>query len=108
MLSLANTRDASGDYIFAGAQVNTAAFMKGASGNIVWQGSGEPPKVAVSADVTVSTGADGLSMLSIESADGRQSIFQSLTEFKALLDNPPQTQAEQAVDRKSTRLNSSH
>src|SRR3546814_503511 len=71
--------------------------MKGASGNIVWQGSGEPPKVAVSADVTVSTGADGLSMLSIESADGRQSIFQSLTEFKALLDNPPQTQAEQAV-----------
>src|SRR3546814_16748407 len=103
MLSLANTRDASGDYIFAGAQVNTAAFAKDASGNIVWQGSGEPPKVAVSADVTVSTGADGLSMLSIESADGRQSIFQSLTEFKALLDHPAQTAAEQAVfqDRKS-------
>src|SRR3546814_5238337 len=71
--------------------------MKGASGNVVGQGSGEPPKVAVSADVTVSTGADGLSMLSIESADGRQSIFQSLTEFKALLDNPAQTAAEQAV-----------
>src|SRR3546814_19689247 len=40
MLSLANTRDASGDYIFAGAQVNTAAFMKGASGNKIGRAPG--------------------------------------------------------------------
>jgi flagellar hook-associated protein 3 FlgL len=88
MLSLSNSRDASGNYLFSGASVGTAPFARDATGAIVWQGSGEAPKVPISADVAVSTGANGLSMLSIETSGGRQTILASLTEFKALLDDP--------------------
>lgn len=95
MFSLANTRDAAGNYIFSGAKVGTAAFSMDNLGNIVWQGSGNPPEVPINSDVTVSTGTNGLDMLSIQSAAGRQTIFQSLTQFKALLDNPPVTAADQ-------------
>lgn len=88
MLSLSNSRDAAGNYLFSGASVGTAPFARDATGAIVWQGSGEAPKVPISADVAVSTGANGLSMLSIETSGGRQTILASLTEFKALLDDP--------------------
>ncbi|WBX82360.1 flagellar hook-associated protein FlgL [Sphingosinicella microcystinivorans] len=88
MLSLSNTRDAAGNYLFSGASVGTAPFVRDAAGAIVWQGSGEPPKVPISADVAVSTGANGLSMLSIDTSGGRQTILAALTEFKALLDDP--------------------
>src|SRR3546814_20208081 len=40
-------------------------------------------------------GASGLSMLSIDTSSGRQTIFQSLMEFKDALDNPPLTPADQ-------------
>ncbi|MBW7946355.1 MAG: flagellar hook-associated protein FlgL [Sphingomonadaceae bacterium] len=85
MLSLSNTRDAAGNYLFSGASVGTAPFVRDATGAIVWQGSGEPPQVPISADVTISTGANGLSMLSIDTSGGRQTILAALTEFKALL-----------------------
>lgn len=88
MLSLSNSRDAGGNYLFSGASVSTAPFARDATGAIVWQGSGEAPKVPISADVAVSTGANGLSMLSIETSGGRQTILASLSEFKALLDDP--------------------
>ncbi|MFD0847366.1 flagellar hook-associated protein FlgL [Sphingosinicella xenopeptidilytica] len=88
MLSLSNSRDAAGNYLFSGASVGTAPFARDATGAIVWQGSGDAPKVPISADVAVSTGANGLSMLSIETSGGRQTILASLTEFKALLDDP--------------------
>src|SRR3546814_13606560 len=39
--------------------------------------------------------ASGLSMLSIDTSSGRQTIFQSLMEFKDALDNPPLTPADQ-------------
>lgn len=88
MLSLSNSRDAAGNYLFSGASVGTAPFARDATGAIVWQGSGEAPKVPISTDVAVSTGANGLSMLSIETSGGRQTILASLSEFKALLDAP--------------------
>ena len=104
MLALANTQDSAGNYIFSGAKSSTAAFAPDAAGNILWQGSGNPPSVAVNADVTVSSGANGLSMLSIDSAGGRQTILQALVQFKTALDNPPLTPADQpafqqAMDR---------
>lgn len=88
MLSLSNSRDAAGNYLFSGASVGTAPFARDATGAIVWEGSGDAPKVPISADVAVSTGANGLSMLSIDTSGGRQTILASLTEFKALLDDP--------------------
>src|SRR3546814_5482346 len=69
VLALANTRDSSDNYIFSGAQVGAPAFARDASGAILWRGSGEPPRVPVNADVTVSMGASGLSMLSIDTSD---------------------------------------
>src|SRR3546814_8814197 len=56
VLALANTRDSSGNYIFPGAHVGALAFARDASGAILWRGSGEPPRVPVNADVTVSMG----------------------------------------------------
>lgn len=97
MLALSNTRDAAGNYVFSGAKVSTAAFGKDANGVIQWQGSGNPPSVPISADVTVSTGANGLDMLSIDGVNGRQTVFKALTDFKALLDNPPANATEQAA-----------
>ncbi len=88
MVSLSNTRDAAGNYLFSGASVGTQPFTRDATGAIVWQGSGDAPKVPINADVTVSTGANGLSMLSVETSAGRQTMLASLTEFKALLDTP--------------------
>lgn len=93
MLALANTRDAAGNYIFSGAKVGTPAFARDAGGNILWQGSGQPPSAPVNADVTVPTGASGLDMLSIDGASGRQTILQSLVQFKAALDDPALTPA---------------
>lgn len=88
MVSLANTRDASGNYLFSGAAVSTAPFATDAAGAIVWQGSGEPPNVPVSSDVSIASSVTGLAMLSIESSSGRQTILASLAEFKAVLDDP--------------------
>ncbi|MBB4632846.1 flagellar hook-associated protein FlgL [Sphingosinicella soli] len=88
MLSLSNTRDASGNYLFSGAAVSTAPFAVDGSGAIVWQGSGQPPKVPVSSDVAIASSVSGLDMLSIETSGGRQTILASLSEFKAVLDTP--------------------
>jgi flagellar hook-associated protein 3 FlgL len=97
MLALSNTRDSAGNYVFSGAAVGTAPFARDALGAIVWQGSGEPPRIPVNADVTVSAGANGLSMLSISTSSGTQTILQSLIDVKAALDNPPTTPAEEAA-----------
>lgn len=97
MMALANSRDAAGKYLFSGAAVSTTPFVRDATGGIVWQGSGQPPAVPVSADVDVEATVNGLDMLSINTANGRQTIFKSLVDFKFLLDNPPTDAVEKAA-----------
>jgi len=47
VLSLANTQDTNGNYLFAGSRVGSPAFGKDAQGNVVYQGDESRMKVAV-------------------------------------------------------------
>lgn len=47
VLSLANTQDTNGNYLFAGSRVGSPAFGKDTQGNIVYQGDESRMKVAV-------------------------------------------------------------
>jgi len=47
VLSLANTQDTNGNYLFSGSRVASPAFGKDASGNLVYQGDQSRMKVAV-------------------------------------------------------------
>jgi len=46
-LSLANTQDTNGNYLFSGSRVGSPAFAKDAKGNLVYQGDESRMKVAV-------------------------------------------------------------
>jgi flagellar hook-associated protein 3 FlgL len=47
MLSLANTQDTNGNYLFSGSRVGSPAFSKDAKGLVVYQGDESRMKVAV-------------------------------------------------------------
>jgi len=47
VLSLANTQDTNGNYLFAGSRVGSPAFEKNATGKVVYQGDESRMKVAV-------------------------------------------------------------
>jgi len=47
VLSLANTQDTNGNYLFAGSRVGSPAFAKNATGKVVYQGDESRMKVAV-------------------------------------------------------------
>ena len=68
---LANTRNAAGEYIFSGSLVNTQAFTKDASGNIVYNGDQTTRDVKISEFRTVTdrfTGFD--TFVSIRNGNG--------------------------------------
>jgi flagellar hook-associated protein 3 FlgL len=53
LLSLGNTRDDSGNYLFSGTRVNTPAFAEDASGQVVYQGDQTQTRIPAGVERTV-------------------------------------------------------
>ena len=60
MISIANTRDVEGNYIFGGSKTDTAAFVKSdVTGKVSYQGDNRESSVAISSTRTVTKNRDG-------------------------------------------------
>ena len=53
LLSLGNTRDNSGNYLFSGTRVNTPAFAEDANGNVAYQGDQTQTRIPAGVERTV-------------------------------------------------------
>lgn len=53
LLSLGNTRDDSGNFLFSGTRVNTPAFAEGANGKVVYQGDQTQTRIPAGVERTV-------------------------------------------------------
>ena len=53
LLSLGNTRDDSGNYLFSGTRVNTPAFAEGLSGDVIYQGDQTQTRIPAGVERTV-------------------------------------------------------
>ena len=91
LLGLANTRDAFGNYIFSGFQVDTPAFVKSATG-ATYQGDMGQQLLQVEATRRMAISSPGQTAFQ----GGGQDIFQTLTDLVNLLNTPVVTPADQA------------
>jgi flagellar hook-associated protein 3 FlgL len=72
LLSLGNTRDDSGNYLFSGTRVNTPAFAEDANGQVVYQGDQTQTRIPAGAERTVQftrAGTDVFSRVVRDSGD---------------------------------------
>jgi flagellar hook-associated protein 3 FlgL len=53
LLSLGNTRDDSGNYLFSGTRVNTPAFEEGSNGDVIYQGDQTQTRIPAGVERTV-------------------------------------------------------
>ncbi|MEQ1637550.1 MAG: flagellar hook-associated protein FlgL [Methylococcales bacterium] len=92
MLGLANTTNASGEYIFSGYQSKTAAFKEDASitpKSYVYQGGTEQRSLQVSAGRQIADGDPGSDVFAFKDVNGNsQNIFNALSNFADALANP--------------------
>lgn len=84
LLSLGNTRDDSGNYIFSGTRVNTQAFANDANGKITYQGDQTQIRIPAGIERTVSFTRSGTDVFSRVVRTDAQSNNQSVGFFDAL------------------------
>jgi len=100
MLSLANSADASGNYIFAGAKTNTAPFSEGSYGATVYQGDTRQMMINVSEQRQLTLNRPGSEVYSSvlrEGSDGiseRVGFFAVIDDFTDALNNNDTDQIE--------------
>ena len=85
---LANTKDASGDYMFAGFQANTQPFTDNGGGTIVYNGDQGVKQVQIGPQRFVEVGDSGASVFMNlpASGGGQQDIFSTLNNFAAAME----------------------
>jgi len=88
MMGLANSRDASGNYMFSGFKLTQTPFQADENGTIQYKGDSGAHSVQVSEDLRLRTGVDGASMfLRVPTQTGGKDVFAILetleTELKA-------------------------
>ena len=74
LLSLGNTRDDSGNYLFSGTRVNTPAFAENANGNAVYQGDQTQTRIPAGVERTVQYTRSGTDVFSRVLRDDGQSV----------------------------------
>lgn len=84
LLSLGNTRDDSGNYIFSGTRVNTQAFATEANGTVTYQGDQTQTRIPAGIERTVSFTRSGTDVFSRVVRDVGQGNTQSVGFFDAL------------------------
>ena len=70
MMSLANTRDANGNYLFAGFRSNTQPFVSNEAGEVEFAGDRGVHSVQISDSLRVNTGLDGADVFMRVDIDG--------------------------------------
>jgi flagellar hook-associated protein 3 FlgL len=83
LLSLGNTRDDSGNYLFSGTRVNTPAFAEDATGNVVYQGDQTQTRIPAGVERTVQftrAGTDVFSRVVRENGDPK-GFFDAIDEM---------------------------
>lgn len=87
MLDLANSRDANGEYVFAGSRSSQAAFTDTGAG-VAYNGDQSPRELAISDGRRIANGLDGQSLFMKVPADGGgfQDVFTTLDNLIADLE----------------------
>lgn len=84
LLSLGNTRDDSGNYLFSGTRVNTPAFAEDASGNVIYQGDQTQTRIPAGVERTVQFTRAGTDVFSRVVRDSPNQPSTSVGFFDAL------------------------
>lgn len=74
LLSLGNTRDDTGNYLFSGTRVNTPAFAEDASGDVVYQGDQTQTRIPAGEERTVQFTRAGTDVFSRVVRDDGESV----------------------------------
>lgn len=74
LLSLGNTRDDTGNYLFSGTRVNTPAFAEDASGQVVYQGDQTQTRIPAGEERTVQFTRAGTDVFSRVVRDSGESV----------------------------------
>jgi flagellar hook-associated protein 3 FlgL len=74
LLSLGNTRDDSGNYLFSGTRVNTPAFAEDANGEVVYQGDQTQTRIPAGVERTVQFTRAGTDVFSRVVRDDGQAV----------------------------------
>jgi flagellar hook-associated protein 3 FlgL len=103
LLSLGNTRDNSGNYIFSGTRVKTPAFKTDASGAVIYQGDQTQTQVPAGIERTVSftrSGTDVFSRVVRTDASGNThsvSFFNALDQIINAVDSSKSSDIQQGI-----------
>jgi flagellar hook-associated protein 3 FlgL len=102
LLALANSRDASGQFVFAGRHASLAPFTDVPTGDITWRGDEMALVVPIGPDMVVQAGDTGAAVFErIETTEGRTSAFAILEKFASAMVPPlgPETVANRDLRR---------
>jgi flagellar hook-associated protein 3 FlgL len=99
LLSLGNTRDDSGNYLFSGTRVNTPAFAEDANGNVVYQGDQTQTRIPAGVERTVQFTRSGTDVFSrVLRSDGQSvGFFNALDQMIEGMNNNETNPIEQGI-----------
>jgi flagellar hook-associated protein 3 FlgL len=99
LLSLGNTRDDSGNYLFSGTRVNTPAFAEDANGKVVYQGDQTQTRIPAGVERTVQFTRAGTDVYSRVVREDGQSVgfFDALDHMITALDDSKTTGIQQGL-----------
>jgi len=85
---IANTRDASGDYIFAGYQSGSQPFTRPNNSTFTYQGDMGRRQLQISSDRMIADGDNGYDVfVDIETSSGKRNMFETLYQLATALEN---------------------
>ena len=99
LLSLGNTRDDSGNYLFSGTRVNTPAFAEDAYGVVVYQGDQTQTRIPAGVERTVQFTRAGTDVFSRVVREDGESVgfFDALDEMIEGVNNSQATGVQQGI-----------
>ncbi len=99
LLSLGNTRDDSGNYLFSGTRVNTPAFAEDQYGGVQYQGDQTQTRIPAGVERTVQFTRAGTDVYSRVVRDGGESVgfFDALDQMISAIDNSETNGIQQGI-----------
>lgn len=99
LLSLGNTRDDSGNYLFSGTRVNTPAFAENSRGDVVYQGDQTQTRIPAGVERTVQFTRSGTDVFSrVLRSDGQSvEFFNALDQMIEGMNNNETNPIEQGI-----------
>ena len=99
LLSLGNTRDDSGNYLFSGTRVNTPAFAEDANGAVVYQGDQTQTRIPAGVERSVQFTRAGTDVFSRVVRDDGNSVgfFNALDQMIAGVENHQTNKIQQGI-----------